>query len=96
MKQTGLAQPRRSGGERTSARMTEGARSLGAVQEGLASGWCKVEKTCGALSYVNCNVEADGPGYYGDLERGEVLEVCGGACLLFPGLNGQCVQCPLP
>jgi hypothetical protein len=66
------------------------------VQAGLASGWCQVEKTCGALSYVNCNSEADGPSYYVDFGREQVLELCGGSCGIGPGVGGSCMQCPPP
>lgn len=65
------------------------------VKEGLASGECRVDGTCGELSFINCRIEADGPGYYVNTASGEVLEVCGGACMMGPR-EDMCVACPPP
>jgi hypothetical protein len=66
------------------------------VQEGLASGNCKVDSTCGELAFINCKIEVDGPGYYIHSPTGRVLEICGGACMAGPGQNGWCMACPPP
>lgn len=64
------------------------------VQRGVDAGECKVDARCGDLAFVNCRVEVDGPGYYVDVARGAVLEVCGGACMA-PS-EKYCVACPPP
>ena len=66
------------------------------VQEGLESGDCQVERTCGELAFVNCGQEVDGPAYYVNLKLSRVLEICGGACLGGPGVNGGCIAWPPP
>jgi len=66
------------------------------VQEGIARGTCRVEQTCGELAFVNCGIEVDRPGYYIHTASGQVLEVCGGACMGGPGRDGYCVACPPP
>lgn len=65
------------------------------VKEGLASGQCHVNSTCGELTFVDCGMAADGPAYYVKTASNEVLEVCGGACMAGPGKE-MCVACPPP
>jgi hypothetical protein len=65
------------------------------VKEGLASGQCHVNSTCGELSFVDCGMAADGPAYYVNTASNQVLEVCGGACMAGPGRD-VCVTCPPP
>ncbi len=65
------------------------------VKEGLASGQCHVNSTCGELSFVDCGMAADGPAYYVNTKSNEVLEVCGGACMAGPR-EDFCVACPPP
>ncbi|MBF5044238.1 hypothetical protein FGE12_17705 [Aggregicoccus sp. 17bor-14] len=65
------------------------------VKEGLASGRCHVNSTCGELSFVDCGMAADGPAYYVRTSSHEVLEVCGGACMSGPRQD-MCVACPPP
>jgi len=72
------------------------ADSVAQVQEGLESGDCQVTRTCGELSFVDCGQDVDGPAYYVNLKLSRVLEICGGACLGGPGVNGWCVACPPP
>ncbi|WP_224243535.1 hypothetical protein [Hyalangium gracile] len=72
------------------------SRSAEWVREGLDSGRCKKESTCGELAFINCQIEVDGPGYYIHVPTGTVLEICGGACMLGPQVNGWCMACPPP
>lgn len=62
------------------------------LQAQVASGECKVDRHCGALSFVNCRIEADGPGYYVDDSQRRIVAVCGGACML--PTEGHCAECP--
>ena len=65
------------------------------VKEGLAGGQCHVNRECGELSFVDCGMAADGPAYYVSKTTGQVLEVCGGACMAGPRAD-FCVACPPP
>lgn len=64
------------------------------LQGQLASGECRVDRRCGDLAFVNCRIEADGPGYYVNEPEQRILAVCGGACML--RAEGVCEDCPPP
>jgi hypothetical protein len=64
------------------------------IAEGMESGQCKKTHTCGDLAFINCGIEVDGAGYYIDSASGDVLEICGGACMI-PS-ETRCVACPPP
>ena len=41
---------------------------------------CTAEATCGAMLFVSCQPELDGPTFYVTLPQGEIISACGGAC----------------
>ncbi|WP_375768602.1 hypothetical protein NR798_44140 [Archangium gephyra] len=56
---------------------------------------CSPDKTCGALTGVDCGSAVDGPYYYVETDTGRVVETCGGACMGGPRPDeGLCVECP--
>lgn len=65
------------------------------VKRRIDAGECKVVRTCGELEFVDCGIALDEVGYYLESETGEVLEVCGGACMAGPKAT-VCVACPPP
>ncbi len=49
---------------------------------------CKLIQKCGEMIYVDCNSAADGPAYYINQARAQLLATCGGACMR------GCTNCP--
>jgi hypothetical protein len=53
---------------------------------------CELAGSCGDIVSVNCKAEVDGPFYYVDKNTGEILEYCGGYCMM-DSLE-YCQHCP--
>jgi len=57
---------------------------------------CKYIETCGELVKMDCNSALDGPIYYFDNTQGNILMICGGACMRpNPDEPLSCNECPL-
>jgi hypothetical protein len=57
---------------------------------------CKYIEICGKLVKMDCNSALDGPVYYFNNKHGEILMICGGACMIpKPGEPLSCKECPL-
>ena len=57
---------------------------------------CKIVDYCGDTATVNCRAEVDGPFFYVNKYSGEILEYCGGYCLMpLESREGKyCQNCP--
>jgi hypothetical protein len=42
---------------------------------------CSRPQYCGGIGYLDCGAAADGGAVYFDREDGEIISVCGGACM---------------
>ncbi len=57
---------------------------------------CKYIEVCGELVKMDCNSALDGPIYYFNNIDGEILMICGGACMIpNPDEPLSCKECPL-
>lgn len=53
---------------------------------------CTYKAECGELAMISCMPEVDGPVYYVNKDSGDVVETCGGACMM-PS-ETHCNSCP--
>src|SRR5688572_28330135 len=52
-----------------------------AIGRAAARDRCSRPQYCGSVGYVDCHSMADGPAYYFRRGSGEIISVCGGACM---------------
>ena len=55
---------------------------------------CEYAGQCGNIVAINCRAEVDGPFYYVEKNRGNIIEYCGGYCEANDPTGIYCHNCP--